>query len=288
MIAFIIAFRHPESTQNYAKVVNLLDNTLRSLVNQTDQRFMAYVGCNVIPDVTISSPKVKYCCIDCPLPQSRTEVLLDKGVKRTAAIKFAESDCNPDLIFMLDGDDLVSKYCVAALNKLKVAEDSGGFWLECGYLLDVSNAKIQEKYGFNRFCGSSLAFNSSILIEQLFGKIVDPEQLTSYADYMKQCDQDIMEGLLGEHAFVRDFMISIERPLKRLITPFVCWKINTGENESRTKIPFGSKKVNQNFIEEFSISDVQPRETTIAEQLIERLRFIRSRIASFMSNHKKS
>lgn len=288
MIAFIIAFRHPESTKNYAKVVNLLDNTLRALTNQTDQNFMVYVGCNSKPEISVTSPKIKYCCIDCPLPDSRKKVLLDKGVKRTSAIKFAVDDCAPTLMVMLDADDLVSKYCVEKLNKLPVTEHSGGYWLECGYLLDVANAKVQEKFGFNRFCGSSLVFKTSILVQQLFAKVAEPQKLVSYDDYMNHCDQDTMEGLLGEHAYVRNYMTSIKKPLKRLTIPLVCWKINTGENESRTKIPFGSKKISPQFLEEFSIGDIEPRPTSFAEQCTERLRFLRSGLASFMSNYKKN
>lgn len=288
MIAFIIAFRHPESTKNYAKVVKLLDNTLLTLTNQTDQNFMVYIGCNIQPNVSVSSPKIKYCCIDCPLPANRREVLLDRGVKRSAAIKFAMQDCAPDLIFMLDADDLVSKNCVDTLNKLSVTDKSGGYWLECGYLLDVANAKVQEKFGFNRFCGSSLVFNAALLAQQLFGNVLDTEKLQTYGDYMDACDQEVMAELIGDHAVARTYMLSINRPMQRLLSAMVCWKINTGENESRTQIPFGSKKISRQFLEEFSIIDVPERKASMAEQVVERLRYFRSMIATLLLSKNKN
>tara|TARA_R110001583_G_scaffold181353_1_gene338565 strand:+ start:9154 stop:10011 length:858 start_codon:yes stop_codon:yes gene_type:complete len=285
MIAFIIAFRHPDSTKNYAHVVTLLEATLHSLVNQKNDNFKVYIGCNNIPELNISDPRIIFCPISCPLPNNRQEVLLDKGVKRAAAIRSANNDSNPDYYFMLDADDLVSKHCVSTLHTLEQSS-SGGYWLDRGYLLDMLNRRVQEKCGFNRYCGSSLILNAKLITDVLFLQRGSHESMKIYDDFINGCSLYVLEHVLGNHIVVKDYMTSLNYPLKKLNQPFVCWKINTGENESKTKIPSGSKNMDRKFLEEFSIPIEYERKTHILETIIERYRFISSWVASKWSSYK--
>ena len=225
MIAFIIAFRHPDSTKNYDHIVELLNATLRSLTNQTNENYRVYIGCN-------------------PIPSSRKEVLLDKGVKRALAIQTANDEIKPDYFFLLDADDLVSTDCVEYLQQQDWATSPGGYWLERGYLLDMYNRKAQEKYGFNRYCGSSLILSASTLTSKLFTSVATGEKMSTYQQFLQACDEYVLVQVLGDHIAVRGFMASLGLPLQKILRPLTCWKINTGANESNTKIPFGSRSIN--------------------------------------------
>ena len=183
MIAFIIAFRHPDSTKNYQHVVELLNATLLSLANQTSENYRVYIGCNVTPELDIDTSKVHFCTIDCPIPNSRKEVLLDKGVKRAYAIQTANNEINPDYFFLLDADDLVSNDCVEYLHQQDWSKSPGGYWLEKGYLLDMNNRKVQEKYGFNRYCGSSLVLSAATLTSKLFIESSGVENMSTHEEF---------------------------------------------------------------------------------------------------------
>tara|TARA_R110002124_G_scaffold117409_4_gene274475 strand:- start:713 stop:1579 length:867 start_codon:yes stop_codon:yes gene_type:complete len=287
MIAFIIALRHPESTNNYALILKLLDDTLRSLLNQTDDRFCVYIGCNETPDLVLEDERISFCTIDCPIPSNRKEVLFDKGVKRAISIQTANSEANPDFFFLLDADDLLDRTSVAKLNDLEISKTSAGYWLERGYLLDIYNQRIQEKCGFNRFCGSSLILNSNVLTEQLFLQKSGGYQMRTYSDFINGCSSYILEHILGNHTEVISYMESNNLPLKKLTTPMVCWRINTGENESRTKIPPGSRNFNADFLTCFSITSVAERRTGIVEIALERYRFFISWVARLMGKGDK-
>ncbi|AEE24149.1 hypothetical protein Glaag_3215 [Glaciecola sp. 4H-3-7+YE-5] len=284
MIAFIIAFRHPDSTKNYQHVVELLNATLLSLANQTSENYRVYIGCNVTPELDIDTSKVHFCTIDCPIPNSRKEVLLDKGVKRAYAIQTANNEINPDYFFLLDADDLVSNDCVEYLHQQDWSKSPGGYWLEKGYLLDMNNRKVQEKYGFNRYCGSSLVLSAATLTSKLFIESSGVENMSTHEEFLDACDEYVLEQVLGDHIAVRSYMASLGRPLQKILRPLTCWKINTGENESRTNIPYGSRKVDQSFLDEFSITSVCPRPTSFMERLAERLRMAKSWIASKRSS----
>jgi hypothetical protein len=280
MIAFIIAFRHPDSTKNYRHVLELLNATLLSLANQTNENYRVYIGCNVVPDLEFDTSKVRFCTIDCPLPKSRKEVLLDKGVKRAYAIQTANNEINPDYFFLLDADDLVSNDCVEYLHQQDWSKSPGGYWLEKGYLLDMNNRKVQEKYGFNRYCGSSLILSASTLTGKLFTGASKGENITTHEGFLNACDEYVLVNVLGDHIDVRTFMASLGLPLQKILRPLTCWKINTGANESNTKIPFGSRNLNSAFFTRFSITTLQERRASMLERLVEKLRLMKSWIAS--------
>jgi hypothetical protein len=287
MIAFIIAFRHPESTNNYSQVVHLLKETLNSLIHQTNGDFRVYIGCNIKPELDIVDTRVQFCTINSPLPKNRQEVLFDKGVKRAISIQTANAEVNPEFFFLLDADDLVSKDCVDELHKLDWQNSSGGYWLERGYLLDMFNRKAQEKYGFNRYCGSSLILSAKVLSNALFcGKSLQ-QRMTAHSEFLDSCDPYVLEQVLGDHIDVRRYMASLGYPLHKLVHPFVCWKINTGENESKTKIRFGSRNMSREFLETFSITSISERHTSNLEQIAERIRFVKSWIASKQVSYKQ-
>ncbi|MBJ2134976.1 glycosyltransferase family 2 protein [Paraglaciecola chathamensis] len=280
MIAFIIAFRHPDSTKNYQHVVELLNATLLSLANQTSENYRVYIGCNVAPDYEFDTRKVRFCTIDCPLPKSRKEVLLDKGVKRAYAIQTANNEINPDYFFLLDADDLVSNDCVKYLHQQDLPKSTGGYWLEKGYLLDMNNRKVQEKYGFNRYCGSSLILSATTVTSKLFIESSGVENISTHEEFLEACDEYVLEQVLGDHIAVRSYMASLGRPLQKLLRPLTCWKINTGANESNTKIPFGSRNLNSAFFTRFSITTLQERQASMPERLVEKIRLLKSWIAS--------
>lgn len=286
MIAFIIAFRHPDSTKDYNHVVQLLKATLESILNQTNGEFRVYIGCNVEPKLDILDPRVRFCAIDCPLPSNRKEVLFDKGVKRAFAIQTANAEIVPDYLFLLDADDLVSNDCVEYLYQQDWKNSPGGFWLERGYLLDMFNRKAQEKYGFNRYCGSSLILSGKVLTNALFCGASENLKMTTHSAFLKVCDPYVLEQVLGDHIAVRRYMASLNYPLQKIVRPLACWKINTGENESKTKIPFGSRKMNLEFLKRFSIATNSARDTSVLELLAERIRFFKSWIASARANLK--
>ncbi len=70
MIVFITSLRHPANAHSYPRVLHLLEDTLRSVCNQTTDNFRVIVVCNEIPTLSFSHPNISFVAV--PFPPGAT------------------------------------------------------------------------------------------------------------------------------------------------------------------------------------------------------------------------
>ncbi len=172
MITFIICVKHYENCHSYESTWKLLENTLVSVCNQTDENFDVIVVSNKTLDDFSNNPKiknVKFIEVDWEPPslsnqwQIRTQIdtgtaiaqiRLDRGTKYTLTLSQVQKTDNQNhYVMFVDADDFIHKKLAEYVNNsnkdfLKVSN---------GYMLGSKNsfreffpAPIWPYGGFNR------------------------------------------------------------------------------------------------------------------------------------------
>lgn len=151
----------------------MLNRTLQSLANQTDNRFKAYVVYSDLPDNAFRHPNVSW--LPFPFPFfDRQQIrdaekynsfgsenkewehlpfFFDQGKKALYGAMQAKKDAC-DFIMMVDADDLLSNRLVAYINAHDPAENIG-FYVNKGYLYAENGSlliKVPDQMNF--VCGS--------------------------------------------------------------------------------------------------------------------------------------
>lgn len=130
MLVFIIPLKSPQVSQDWQLVCKLFARTLRSVCNQTSERFKIIVACHELPKINFSHPNVSYKLVDCPIPNcdfiSKDK---DKMYKMLVGLQQAQN-FNPSHIMFVDADDCVSKYLAEFVEKNR---ESNGWFANCGY-----------------------------------------------------------------------------------------------------------------------------------------------------------
>src|SRR5262249_8943705 len=79
MVNFIIPLKSRSVAADWALVVRMLENTLRSIFNQTVQDFRVGIACHEIPETSFDNdPRLEFICVDFPPPLSLLERNVDK------------------------------------------------------------------------------------------------------------------------------------------------------------------------------------------------------------------
>jgi|GEM_PF-454903 len=232
MLAFLSPLPHPHNCHDYGRVGFLLDRALRSICNQTSDRFVVIVVCNRRPDISFHSPKIHWLEVgfppasDSPGPLPDDDKLsgqLDKGCKLAAAFAAARR-FHPTHVFPVDYDDLLHHRIAEHV----LAHPSGnGWYLDSGYVYWEGSARIVPVRDFHEKCGSS-----SILACR---RAPVPDSI--HPDFSKaRILNEIEEDLLYRHFCLHSTRVSYYRdrghPLDPLPFPGAIWMRGTGENWS--------------------------------------------------------
>lgn len=188
MIVFCIPIRHPDHSYDYNATWDTLRKTLKSVCNQTTDRFKVIVVCNKVLDDFKDLPYIKNVEFierkDWPPPpinesdESLKQIhgqqvhftgihaaRYDKSVKYLAAILKAWEDYDPTFVMLMDGDDFISKhlaeYCLENAEK-----HPHGFFISSGYRLK-HNKLTRIPGNFHRTCGTSNIMNIRALLSPL-------------------------------------------------------------------------------------------------------------------------
>ena len=274
MLTITIVFRAPETCGNFEHTSLLLERTLTSLANQSNENFRVVVVCNELP-ILKGTYDVEFKQVDFPIPKSRHEVFMDRGIKRLIALQTCLKEPSGKHFMMLDADDLVSCNLVSkVLHHLK--KHPNGLCFEAGYLLDFDARRLHKKFGFNHYCGSSLVLNLDNLFPFLNCEKDIFLQLSSYQDFLENCDMYVTKELLGGLRDQKAFFKKKGLSLKELYEPLVVWVINNGENVSKTKIGYGSVSIDKNFIAEYSAFELDICHKSLLERFTAEFRYLKS------------
>jgi len=170
MLVFVIPLKSSQVSKDWDLVSQLFERCLKSVCNQTSDKFRVIVVCHEKPNIGFSHPYITYIEVDYPLPGQQlkelgleqevdwkgTEVFsrdIDKGRKLLNGLAYAEK-FSPSHVMVVDADDCVSK------NIAKFVEqnpDCNGWYIKKGYLYHENWQFLKVKFkDFNLICGSSV------------------------------------------------------------------------------------------------------------------------------------
>jgi hypothetical protein len=219
MIAFIIPLRSAQSTQNWHRVCDLFERTLRSVCNQTDQNFIVIVVCNEIPQIGFTSPNVKYVQVDFAVTQAdeankddlRLQRELDKARRMWKGLNVLALFQHVSYVMFVDADDCISKNIAKFVNSQ--AEINNGWHVDSGYEYPDGGAIVYPRK--KNICDKT---NTSHMIKY---ELVE--------SFIELSFEDVSSDFLF-HQNVRSIMRQMGHPLQPYPFPVVAYITDNGEN----------------------------------------------------------
>lgn len=255
MVVFLTSVRHPHNSNQYPRVIELLEMSLRSVCAQTSHDFRVVVVCNEQPDLAFHDPRIVYHVVDFP-PASASAgtiahepiVKRDKGTKKLSGLLLARQ-FTPDYIFMFDADDLVSRRVAAFANE---RPGETGWYVDAGYVLNLATGRIQRKHGLVRYCGTTLMPSAAALYE--FGKLeTQVDERSSQQELLSRVDPVFIAEIVGGHAEMVGYFAERGRRMRPLPFRATAWVQETGENVVAARGTDVGVPATPAFCEEFGV-----------------------------------
>ena len=228
MLAFITSLRHPQNSADYARVELLLEETLRSVTQQTSEDFVVIVVGNREPAFALGD-RVHFVPVDFPPPAppdgprtARAPFVRDKGTKIGVGLAAARR-FDPDHVMIFDADDFVHRELAAF-----VAERPGrpGWVIDRGWMYSRARNAYRVQNGFNRTCGTC-----HILPFDAYG-VPDDLAPTASQEEVVEAFGERLEAMLGAHREAVEWHAARGRRLERLPFRGAVYHVDTGENHS--------------------------------------------------------
>jgi len=171
MLAFLIPLVSRSFSKSWDLTTLLLQNTLRSIFNQTNQSYVIIIVGHDKPDLKASFPQVEFVQVDFALELSSPDIpevcplgsevkWADKGRKLLRAYLAAQK-YRPTHVMLVDQDDLVSR----GLAQLCAEQPTcNGWFIEKGYRYELGSKWIYKKRkNFHLECGTSFIFRNDLV-----------------------------------------------------------------------------------------------------------------------------
>ena len=217
-VMFGISLASKRASADWARTEELLGHTLRSLLRQTDGRFIVAIGGHerpVLPEM--GDPRVLFIECDAAAPRKPDAFRRDKMRKRRL-VAAALRQRGGGYFFPLDADDLVHRDLVGHV----LADDNrAGYLIENGYALDYANRRVAPIPGawtvsFDRVCGSSAVI------------YFEPDELPSDGDV----DATLYFNLFQSHAYWPIVAQEYQRPFSAVPFAGGVYVVNHAQNLS--------------------------------------------------------
>ncbi|MAY36268.1 MAG: hypothetical protein CMN84_09240 [Spongiibacteraceae bacterium] len=143
------------ASKDWERIQYLFENTLRSILAQTDPNFKVLVAGHEMPEVVeMQDPRVEFLACDSPPPKTSQEMMADKGSKAFAIARRLK-EAGGGYLMYVDADDLVSNRIVDWVH----SNPSHGYLADKGYCLDIESGKaytVEDLVGkpFHQICGT--------------------------------------------------------------------------------------------------------------------------------------
>ena len=275
MVTFLTSIRHPQNSNNFARVEALFEISLRSVCSQTDPNFTVVVVANDIPRINFRDSRVTYHVVDFPCPDPRRpattnirSLVRDKGTKLIAGM-LAARRFNPDYFAIFDADDVVSRRIVRFVH---THSSESGWYVNSGNVVNTKTWTIQRKTGLYRYCGSTLVPNAPQLlrlarIDDSVNADIGQEQIVSLSS------PEFVDHVIGNHPYMVGYFASHGLRMRPLPFRAACWMLETGENYSRGLGAAYGIPISEEICREFGITGAPPnnRRASLAERVHEHL-----------------
>jgi hypothetical protein len=210
---FAIPLRPRSTARNWNRVCQLLDHTLKSVLQQEDEEFSVLLACHEAPDIpAIADPRITILTTKHRVPTTFAEQMADKGKKKrvcTAAFKMLGGG----YLMFLDADDMVSRKLVRSVRSHPTDD---GYIITQGYHYDSKTQHYHRIPAFDKRCGSCAVFRFSV--DDLPDHPDDPR--------IAFCDR------YGNHTEWREMARRLGRTLEPIGFPAAVHVVETNENAS--------------------------------------------------------
>ncbi len=174
-IAFVIPIKPKAVSKDWNKDNQLLERTLKSILNQSNQNYNVFVVYTDFPDIKINDPFEKITFLKYTInridldqmkniqiarkyfsPDNYIQNLLDKTQRFFTAIKIAKEE-HFNYIIPIDSDDLVSSKVVSYINQQCENNQKAGWYFDKGYLYEDGKRFLLRQKKINCITAGSFA-----------------------------------------------------------------------------------------------------------------------------------
>lgn len=191
------------AAKDWTVTSRLFDRTIRSVCNQTTDRFHVLVVCTERPDTTFTHPNLHYLEVDFPVPVPEYGPRVDDRAKRVVAGLLALDHPAITHVMSVDADDYVSRRLAAFVADHPT---DNGWYVDDGYELAEGSRFVRHRTtGFFTRCGSC-----NIIRRDLFtlpGAVEEYHAMTGY------------DRFLGGHPYAPGDLAARGHPLRALPFP---------------------------------------------------------------------
>ena len=220
IVTFGITLASQKSVADWAHTLSLLQKTLQSIENQSDQTYRVLICGHERPDIPeIEHDAVEFLAISSRRPTVVGQFRRDKRKKRHV-LGMRLRELGGGYFMQLDADDLVHRNLV---HVVRSGNSPAGFIVSRGYAYDWANDRLAPVPGvwgvdLDRVCGSCAIIR--------YDKDTLPEQHTS--------DQDttLLYNMTRMHGYIRVVMEELGTPLEDMPIPAVVYVVNHSQNLS--------------------------------------------------------
>ena len=254
MFIFLTAIKHPETANDFSNVERLLEDTLHSVIGQTNEDFRVVVVCNQIPKVAIKDDRIHFHVVNFP-PVSKENGKLhveqkftDKGSKYLSGLLFAKQ-FSPDYVYILDSDDWVNINLISTLTN---KPEYPVWYVNKGYFVNLDKREYKKRGGLVRYCGSTFVYNYDLLMGE--AAIQTPvDEKSSQQQLIDATSHFFVVKLLANHTI--NYMHFKDKGVTPKAIPLhtACWIQGTGENVSNTPGGDAGLPINDKFIQTFHL-----------------------------------
>ncbi len=257
MLAFITTLRHPQNSVDYGRVEQLLEDTLRSVTQQTSDEYIVIIVGNRRPSFELPARTV-FVQVEFPAPApptgaqtARAPFVWDKGTKLGIGL-IAAAQHNPSHVMIFDADDFVHRGLAATVAG---QSDHPGWVIHDGWMYSrARNAYIRQPE-FNRTCGTCFIIP--------FAAYGVPAQLTERAsqDEIAEAYGERLSEIMGAHRNAETWYREHGHMLEPLPYPGAVYHVDTGENHSGKSLSGVARPLNAQMERDFGI---KPSRRTIS------------------------
>ena len=267
MITFIISVKHYENSHSYGTTWKLLENTLASVCNQSNDNFNVIVISNKTLDAFKGNPKiknVKFLELNWAPPATRDswqignqitgevgmdQIRIDRGTKHTLGLNEvlkAKSDKNHYVMFV-DADDFIHRDLVKYIYENTCIDF---FRIKKGYKLG-KDYTYEKMNNFSNVCGTSNITRIDLLSKNL--NLQDITLNSTQGKILQTTDDYYLKMILGSHKFSYQYFKELGHTGQAINFPAAIYNCSHSEQHSgKDNIQF-QHKLTDSMKEDFSV-----------------------------------
>ncbi|SDT33888.1 glycosyltransferase family 2 protein [Microterricola viridarii] len=289
MLAFVTTLRHPQNSVSYGRVEELLQNTLKSVAQQSSDDYVIVVVGNKRPAFELP-PRTHFVEVDFPPPApptgaqtARAPFVWDKGTKLGIGL-IAARQFAPTHVMSFDADDFVHRGLAATVRD---QPDHTGWVVRDGWMYSRARNSYVPQSDFNRACGTSF-----IVPFEAFG-VPDNLDTSASQEQVAAGFGERLSAIMGAHRDADAWYREHGRTLEAFPYPAAVYHVDTGENHSGKSLAAGiARPLDARIERDFGIRPSRGRMSTIWaatgpralwEEVVKKSRPLRKRLAAFRS-----